>query len=139
MFGPIDALTRTQVEFLLLGLVILNMVTRILAHRTHVGQAEDGADAISRYVPHEAANVVLILASFYYLTVAHHAGMILSMLVVGMFLTDFFEFEARKVEARRGIPIERPKSGIAASVLLLLYAAYQSLFYLIEPFWSAVV
>ena len=139
MFGPIDALTRTQVEFLLLGLVILNMVTRILAHRTHVDQAEDGADAISRYVPHEAANVVLILASFYYLTVAHHAGMILSMLVVGMFLTDFFEFEARKVEARRDEPLDRPKAAVVGSLFVLSYAAYQTLFFIVEPLWNSIV
>ncbi len=139
MFGPIDALTQTQVEFLLLGLVILNMVTRILAHRTHVQQAEDGAEAISRYVPHEAANVVLVLASFYYLTIAHHGGMILSMLVVGTVITDFFEFEARKVEARRDEPLDRPKAAVIGSVFVLMYAAYQSLFFVVEPLWNGIV
>jgi hypothetical protein len=139
MFGPIDALTQTQVEFLLLGLVIVTMVTRILAHRAHVEQARDGAGAISRYVPHEVANVVLIVASFYYLTVEHHGGMILSMLVVGVFITDFFEFEARKVEARRDEPLDRPKAAVVGSLFVFAYAAYQSLFFVVEPLWNGIV
>ncbi|WP_323192035.1 hypothetical protein [Halostella sp. PRR32] len=139
MFGPIDALTKIQVEFLILGLVIVNMVTRILAHRTHVSQARDGADAITRYVPHELANVLLILGAFYYLTIEHHGGMILSMLVLGTFLTDFFEFEARKVEARREKPLDKPKAAVVGSLFVLSYIAYQSLFYLVEPLWNGVV
>ncbi|WP_135533288.1 DUF7313 family protein [Halostella pelagica] len=139
MFGPIDALTKIQVEFLILGLVIVNMVTRILAHRTHVSQARDGADAITRYVPHELANVLLVLGAFYYLTIEHHGGMILSMLVLGTFLTDFFEFEARKVEARREKPLDKPKAAVVGSLFVLSYIAYQSLFYLVEPLWNGVV
>jgi hypothetical protein len=34
---------------------------------------------------------------------------------------------------------ERPKGAVAASVLALLYAGYQSLFVFIEPLWNAVV
>jgi len=139
MFGPIDALTQTQVEFLILGLVIVNMVTRILAHRTHVDQSREGTEAIERYVPHEVVNVALILAAFYYTTVEHHGGMVLSMLVLGTFLTDFFEFEARKVEARREEPLDRPKAAVVGSLFVLSYIAYQSLFFVVEPLWNSVV
>lgn len=140
IFGPLDTIVGPYIEWVLLVLAAANLATRALAHNRHVDQAEDGgAENISRFVPHQAVNVVLVLAAFYYATLHAHGGIVASVLVIGVFLSDFFEFEARKVEARRDIPLERPKSGIAASLLLLLYAAYQSLFFLIEPFWSAVV
>ena len=140
LFGPLDALLGDSIEYVLLGLVLVNLLTRVLAHRTHVTTAEDGgADTMSRYLPHTASNVLLVLASFYYLTLHHHAGLVTSVLVLGLFITDFFEFEARKVEARRDIPIERPKGAIAASLLTLTYVAYQSLFFIIAPAWGAVV
>ncbi|MFB6299506.1 MAG: hypothetical protein ABEH65_04525 [Halobacteriales archaeon] len=145
IFGPIDRVLGMSVggglliEYLILLLVLVNLVTRFLAHRTHVKQAEDGADAISRHSGHQATNVLLILASFYYLTLHPHAGMVLSVLVVGMFLTDFFEFESRKVEARQDLDIERPKSSLLSSLLVLGYAAFISLFFVIEPLWSMIV
>jgi hypothetical protein len=43
------------------------------------------------------------------------------------------------VEARRQIEVERPKGAIAASMLALLYIAYQTLFFVIAPVWNAVV
>ncbi len=140
MFGPIDALGRSQVEFLLLGLVLVTFVTRLLAHRSHVSQARDGgAEAMSRYLPHEVASAVLILTSFYYTTIAHHAGIVLSMLVLGTFLTDFFEFESRKVEARKDEPLDRPKAAVIGSLIVFSYAAYQTLFFVIAPIWNGVV
>ena len=80
-----------------------------------------------------------MVGGFYYLTVERHAGMIASLLVVGLFLTDFFEFESRKVEARQGWDVERPWGAIGASAVALLYIAYQALFFLVRPYWSAVV
>ncbi|PSP87862.1 hypothetical protein BRC90_09515 [Halobacteriales archaeon QS_4_69_34] len=145
LFGPFDDLMTVEVAgqplvvYVVLGLVVLNMITRALAHRTHVRQAEDGPEAISHSPLHAASTVLLILGSFYFLTLEHHAGIVLSTLVVGLFLTDFFEFESRRVEARRGIELERPKGAITASVLVLAYAAYLSLFFLIAPAWNAVV
>jgi len=140
MFGPIDALSRSQVEFLLLGLVIVTFVTRLLAHRSHVSQARDGGvEAMTRYLPHEVASAVLILGSFYYTTIEHHGGIVLSMLVLGTFLTDFFEFESRKVEARKDEQLERPKAAVIGSLFVFAYAAYQSLFYVVAPLWNAVV
>jgi hypothetical protein len=139
-FGPLDSLLAARMEYVLLALVVVNMATRIIAHRRHVSQAADGgADAITRFPLHAASNVVLVLASFYYLTLHHHAGIVVSTLVLGLFLTDFFEFEARKVEARRDISLERPKGAIAASMLTLVYVAYLSLFFVIEPIWSSVI
>lgn len=139
IFGPIDAILAPVAEYVVLLLVIANLVTRGLAYRRHRDQAEDGAEAVSRYGVHEASNVLLLLVSFYYLTLHHHSGMVLSMLVVGTVLTDFFEFEARLVEARQGMPIEAPKGAIVGSLIALTYAAYLALFFVIEPVWSAIV
>lgn len=140
IFGPLDTIVGPYIQWVLLGLVLVNLVTRGLAYRKHAAQAADGgADAVSRFIPHEATNVALVVAAFYFGTLHPHAGIVMSTLVLGAFVTDFFEFEARKVEARRGLDLERPKAGIAASMLVLLYAAYQSLFYLVEPFWTAIV
>ena len=140
LFGPVDALLEPVIGFLLLGLVLANLAVRGLAFRSHKREvSKGGAEAISRYLPLEAANVVLILGSFYFMTLEHHAGIVLSVLVLGMFISDFFEFEARKVEARRDVPLEPPNSAIAASVLVLLYAGYVSLFFVIEPLWNAII
>lgn len=140
LFGPLDALLGNNVVYLLLLLVVVNAITRLLAHRRHVTQAtEGGAEAVSRFRPHVATTVLLILASFYYLTVHHHGGFVTTVLVLGLFLTDFFEFEARKAEARREVDLDRPKGAITASVLVLGYVGYQSLFFVLAPAWNAVV
>jgi hypothetical protein len=127
LFGPLDALVGDHIEYVLLAVVLANLVTRVLAHRQHVRQAaEGGADAMTRFLPHTISNVLLVLVSFYYLTLHHHGGIVASVLVLGLFITDFLEFEA-------------PKGAIAASLLTLTYVAYQSLFFVIEPVWSALV
>jgi hypothetical protein len=140
LFGPVDALLEPIIEYVLLVLVLANMATRFMAHRANVRAArEEGAEAVSRSTVHEITSVLLVLGSFYLLTVAHHAGMVLSVLVLGLFITDFFEFEARKVEAREDLPLDRPKAALAASVVVLLYAGYLSLFFVIEPLWNSIV
>jgi len=139
LFPGLDAALGGVIEYVILVLVVVNFGTRLYAHRKHTAQAEDGAEAISRVIPHEVMNVLLVVASLYYMTVHHHGGMVMSTLVLGLFITDFFEFEARKVEARRGIELERPKGSLGAAALVLLYASYQTLFFLVEPIWSAVV
>ncbi len=125
--------------YVVLVLVLANMVTRILAHRHHEKEAEDDAEDLSRYTPHTATNVLLILATMVYLATEPHSGMVTAVLVVGVFLSDFFEFEARQVEARTNKPIERPKAAITASVILLLYVAYVGLFFLVKDYWNLVV
>lgn len=140
LFGPVDTALMPIIEFLVLALVVVNLVTRYLAHRSHVQAAQrEGADGIEHSPIHSATNVLLILSCFYYTTVSFNAGVLLSVLVLGMFLADFFEVEARKVEARTDKTIELPKAAIGASVLVLLYASYVALFFLVEPFWRAVV
>jgi membrane protein CcdC involved in cytochrome C biogenesis len=131
LFGPVDAILGASltgeivvVEVILLGLVVANMAARGIAHRRHVAQAEDGPEAISRHPAHLATNVLMMVAAFYYLTLHHHAGLVASVLVIGIVLTDVFEFESRKVEARREIEVERPKAAILASVLALVYVGY---------------
>jgi hypothetical protein len=124
-----------------MALVVVNLITRLLAHRNHVQQAAAGDDdeELSRYLPHELTNVSLLVASFAFMVVEPHGGMVMSALVLGLFLTDFFEYEARRVEARNDMEIERPKSALVASMLVVLYAGFQSLFFLIQPIWNAVV
>ena len=147
IFGPIDSVLAAElgvgdvvvIEAVILVLVLANFVTRKVAHDRHKQQAEDDPDAVSRFLPHEAMNVVLVVAAFYYMTVDPHPGTVLSVLVLGLFLTDFFEFESRKVEARREIPLERPKGAIVAGLLALSYAGYKTVFFIIEGPFDAIV
>lgn len=140
---PLDPLVAVEglIPYAVLVLVVANMLTRFLAHRTHVQQARDGDDdeLVSRYLPHTATTVLLILATFAYLVVHPHGGMVTAVLAIGLFLADFFEFEARRVEARNAMDVEPPKASVAASVLLLLYAAYQALFFVVAPVWNGIV
>lgn len=147
LFGPVDVLAREAVgdvlivEFLLLGLAVVNMAARLTAHHSYVSAAREGEDdeAISRSLFLEVTTVLLVFGAFYYTTVALHAGIVFSMLVLGLFLSDFFEFEARLVEARTETDLERPKSAIVASMFVLAYIAYKSLFFLIRPLWESIV
>lgn len=147
LFGPLDTVFGSEgpggvllIEYVLLVLVLANFGTRLLAHRRHEAQYEGGgAEALARHPAHVASNVLLVVTSFFYMTIAHHGGMVMSVLVLGAVITDFFEFESRKVEARRDIPLERPKGAIVAVVLVAMYASYQALFWLIKDPWSAVV
>ena len=139
LFGPLDALLAPVIEHVLLVLVVANMATRLLAHRSHVAQAEAEADSLERHRLHEASNLGLLLASFYYLTLHVHAGTVMSVIVLGTVIADFFEFEGRQVELRQGWSLERPKAALVGSGLALAYAAFQSLFFLVKPFWELVV
>ena len=139
LFGPVDTYLAPVIGYVMLVLIVLNMVGRSIEYSRIASQAEKGAEAISRHPLRVATNFLLVVGGFYYLTVERHAGMIVSLLVVGLFLTDFFEFESRKVEARQGWNVERPWGAIGASAVALLYIAYQALFFLVRPYWSAVV
>ncbi|MFB6183245.1 MAG: hypothetical protein ABEI96_01705 [Haloarculaceae archaeon] len=140
LFGPLDALLAGPIEYVLLVLVVINMATRAIEHRTQVEQYEsDGADAIERHPARVATNVLLVLGAFYFLTLNHHPGMVTSVLVLGLVITDFFEFESRKVEARREIDLDRPKAALGASVLVLAYVSYISLFFLVKGIWNMVI
>lgn len=139
LFGPLDTLLAPYVEHAVLAMVVLNFVSRRVAHGAHERQAEDGVDALSRHPFHSFTTWGLVLLSFYYLTLHHHAGMVLSTLVLGTFIADFFEFEARKVEVREGIGLEAPKGAMVAATLTLLYAGFLSVFFVIKPYWTQVV
>jgi hypothetical protein len=69
-----------------------------------------------------------MLGAFYYLTLATHAGMVASVLVLGVVFTDIFEFESRKVEARRELELDRPKASVVSSLLVLVYLGYVTFF-----------
>lgn len=141
MFGPVDTYIGPYVEHVVLALVLVNMGTRWWAYRDYRQQArsDDYEDELDRNWLHEASNVVLVLGSFYLLTLHHHGGMVLSMLVLGLFVTDFFEFEAREVELRNDEELSSPKGALTASVFVALYAGYLSLFFVVEPYWTSIV
>ncbi|NHX35719.1 MULTISPECIES: DUF7313 family protein [Halolamina] len=138
---PIGALESISGAFpyVILGLVVANLLTRHLAYRRYKRAAEGGADTLSRYTPHVAVSALAILVSLLYLVIEPHSGMVISVLVVGTFVADVFEFEARQVEARNNLEIEKPKGAITASVVALLYALYIALFWVIEGPWEAIV
>jgi uncharacterized protein involved in cysteine biosynthesis len=136
--GALDAL-EPYIAHVVLALVVVNMLTRIRAHSVHRNQVEDGVDELNRYLPHTLSTLALVLVAFVFLIVEPHGGMVMSVLAVGLLLTDFFEFESRQVEARNDMTFERPKGAVAASLLALLYAGYQSLFVFVEPLWNLVV
>ncbi|MFC6961465.1 DUF7313 family protein [Halocatena marina] len=138
--GSIETAIGPYLEYVLLAFVLMNLAARAIAHRSTVRQAKEGdAEAIKRHPALVATHVLLIVSVFYYTTLHFHSGVVLSVLVLGMVLTDFFEFEARKVEARQSLPIERPKGAIVASLFVLSYAAYLSVFFIIKPLWTKVV
>jgi hypothetical protein len=140
LLGPIDVL-EPYVEYVVFALVLVNMGTRWWAYRDYRKQArsDDHDEELDRNWLHEASNVALVLGSFYLLTLHHHAGMVLSILVLGLFVTDFFEFEAREVELRRDEKLSSPKGSMTASFVVFLYAGYLSLFFLVAPVWNSIV
>lgn len=139
MLGPVDLLLP-YIEEVLLVLVLINGVTRLVAQRRYNAQYDKGGvDSITRHPVHIVSNVALVLGTFYYLTVSLHAGVLLTVLVLGLVFSDFFEFEARLAEARREAQIELPKGALAAWGLVLLYTAYRSLFFVVQPVWESIV
>src|SRR6056297_1580627 len=101
LFGPVDAVLEPIIGYLILLLVVANMVTRRSSFRRSVEETEAAdADAVGPTWVHVAANLLLLLASFYYLTLHEHAGTVLSVLVLGLVVTDYFDFEALRVDAR---------------------------------------
>lgn len=136
--GWLDAI-GAFLPFAIFVLVVANAITRHLAHRDHKRSADGDDEDVSRYLPHTVANVALVVLGFLYVIHHPHGGAILTTLLVTMFVADLFEFEARKVEARNGMSIERPKAAITAWGLALLYAAYQAFFGFVAPLWELVV
>ena len=140
LFGPVDTLLAPVLIYVLLALVLVNIASRALEYRQITDQADDGEadEHVARNSIRVATNFLLVVVSFYFMTVDRHTGMIFSLFAVGLFLADFFEFEARRVEARQGWAIERPWGSIGASMLVLAYVIYQILANLF-PFWNAVI
>lgn len=137
MLGPIDLLAPF-IEYIVLALIIVNLATRHLQHRSHKQAASAGVESLSRHPAHVASNVLLVLGTFYFLSVDYHGGMILGILILSLVITDFFEFESRAVELRMGDSLEPPKAAIVISGIALLYAAYVALFFVIEPAWRVI-
>jgi hypothetical protein len=138
IFGPLDLL-YPHAAYVLFALVLLNAVTRLLAHRRHVRQYEDdGAEAVQRFAPHTASNVLLFLGAVYYTTVRFEAGTIVMVLVIGVIVTDFFEFESRKAEARTDRSLDVPKGALTAWAVAAIYISYKALRFIVDPIWGVV-
>ena len=139
---PLDALEALApvLPFVVLGFVVLNILTRLLQHRKHAAQADDSDDAVQRWLPHTLTTLGMVFASFLFMIVAPHGGMVMSALALSVFVSDFFEYEARRVEARsKSKELGRPTTAIGSAVFALLYASYQGFFYLIEPLWNSII
>lgn len=140
LFGPIDAILAPYITYILLVLLLANMGARVLEFKQHEEQAQSGDwKDITRHPLRVATSFLLIVGSFYYLTVHQHGGMVFAILVLGIFITDLFEFESRQVEVRQGVDLDRPFGSISASALALLYILYQTLFFVIAPVWNAII
>ncbi|MCH2453646.1 MAG: hypothetical protein MK159_03415 [Halobacteriales archaeon] len=124
ILGPIDVIFSPIIEPILLIGAIINLVTRHLAHRSHIRQNEEEKGSLKRFVFHEISNGILIIFSLYYMTLHHHGGMVLSLMVLAMVLADIFEFESRLVESRGGMEIELPKGAMVGSALVVVYILY---------------
>ncbi|MBP1923074.1 hypothetical protein J2751_002111 [Halorubrum alkaliphilum] len=137
---PLDWLSVVgpMLPFAILVMAIANLATRHVAHKRHVEQGQNG-DSVDSYRPHAFTNVGLLLLSALFAIHAPTGGTILSIVVVTMLVADLFELESRNVEARNDMPIEAPKSSIVASALVLLYAAYYALFFVVADVWSGSV
>lgn len=142
LFGPVDAVLEPIIGYLVLVLLLVNVATRLYAHRQAVEVSRDpeaDEDDVSHPLIHVAANLLLLLATFYYLTFHHHSGIVLSTLVVGLFLTEYFEFDAELVQVREGRDVESPKASLTAAFVTFLYIAYLTMFVYIKPFWNEIV
>ncbi|GAB6879001.1 hypothetical protein JCM17823_12750 [Halorubrum gandharaense] len=124
--------------FAILVMALANLATRHLAHKQHVEQAEAG-DSVDQFTPHVFTNVGLLLLSLLFTLDSPTGGVILSLLVVTMLVADLFEFEARNVEARNDMTVELPKSALVSSGLVVLYAVYYALFFVVADFWGEFV
>ncbi|UIP00676.1 hypothetical protein Hbl1158_04775 [Halobaculum sp. CBA1158] len=140
---PLGALESVAgvLPYVILVVVLANIGTRLLAQWNFERAAEegDGDEALSRYLPHEATNFLMMALAFAFMIVEPHGGMVLSVLVVGTVVADFFEYESRRVEARNDMALDKPKGAIVASGLVVVYAGYQAFFFLIEPLWGQIV
>ncbi|WP_418282410.1 DUF7313 family protein [Halorubrum sp. DTA98] len=137
---PLDWLTVVgpMLPFAILVMAVANLATRHVQHKRHVDQGRTGDD-VDRFTPHAFTNIGLVLLTFLYTLQAPVGGTILGVLVVTMLIADLFELEARSVEARNDMPIEAPKSAIVASALVVLYAAYYALFFLVDDLVGAII
>jgi hypothetical protein len=132
MLGPLDTVLTTQllgvelIKYLLVVFVLANMGTRALAYRRNVSRADDeDAERAVHHPLHAATTVVLVLATFYFATWAPHGGTVLAALVLGLFITDFFEVETWSVDIRKDQSPRRPKGALVASLFVLAYATFQ--------------
>jgi hypothetical protein len=123
----------------ILTLAVGNIITRLLSHRKHKQQVEDGEEGLDRYPPHVFTTTGLVILGLLFTIHRPTSGMILMLPLIGLFITDFFEFESREVEARNDLEFERPKAGIAVSLLVLVYAAYYGLPFLYQPVLDALL
>lgn len=126
-----------MLPFAILVMALANVVTRHLAHNQHVEQATE-RDEVDQYFPHAFTNFGLLIVCLVFTIYHVTGGAILSIIVITMVIADLFEFEARNVEARNDLTVERPKSAIVTSGLVLIWTMYYVLVAANLPFWRAI-
>lgn len=136
----IDGALAAAIPFIVFVLALASLATRLIAHRSHVSQADEhGADGIERYTLHELTTLALVFATFYYVLVDLHVGVSLAAFALTAFVADFFEFESRLVEARTDRSLEAPKAAIGATLCVVVYAGFIALVTVAGSFWSSVI
>ena len=126
------------VPIAILVLAVANMGTRLLSHRNHRQQVEAGAEELDRYTPHVFTTTGLVVLGMLFTLYRPTSGMILMIPVIGLFITDFFEFESREVEARNDMEFEQPKAAIGVSALVVVFAGYYGLRFLYGPYLDLI-
>ncbi|WP_435094195.1 DUF7313 family protein [Halorubrum sp. N11] len=127
-----------MLPYAILVMAVANLATRHIAHRHHVDQGSDG-ESVEPHTLHAFTNIGLLLLTLLFVVAAPISGTILAVIVITMLIADLFELEARNVEARNDMPIEAPKSSIAASLVLMVFVAYYSLFFLVSGIWNQFI
>ena len=122
-----------------------SVIDDIIAERRQTGYTagaetavDDDTDSLDRYTPHVFTTTGLVILGMLFTLYKPIGGMILMIPVIGLFITDFFEFESREVEARNDMEFERPKAALGVSVLVLIYAAYYGLQFLYAPYLDLI-
>lgn len=127
-----------MLPFAIFTLALANVATRHRAYSQHVDQAAE-RDEVDQYLPHVFTNFGLLIVCLLFTLHNVTGGAILSVIVLTMVIADLFEFEARNVEARNDMTIEKPKSAIVTSLLVLVWTVYYVLVAANLQIWDAII
>ncbi|MFW6320429.1 MAG: DUF7313 family protein [Halohasta sp.] len=121
----------------ILVLILANIGTRVLENRRQAHQAENG-EPITRHPFNTFTTMGIVVMGLLFTLYRPISGMIMMIPVVGLFIADVFEFEARRVEADNDLTFEWPKASLFASAIALIYAMYYALNPLYAPYLDLI-